>query len=97
MKIYLPHINYTVEVRKYKPEPSLPNAFVWCERIDKNKTVLYLRPKTPAPSIAHELVHVLRYICRDRHMDFTLEEEHMAYIMQYLLGKLTGMEWQTSC
>ena len=40
--------------------------------------------------VAHELIHVLQFICADRNMDFVREQEHMAYIMHYLMGKVYG-------
>lgn len=65
----------------------------WTQRNDKNGCTVYA-PKGESPSgLAHELVHVLWYICHDRHMDFADEFEHMAYLMQYLMGQALGYEW----
>ena len=44
-------------------------------------------------TVAHEFVHVLQNICKDRYMNFDDEIEHMAYIMQYLMGRAFNLEW----
>jgi len=40
------------------------------------------------PIVVHELTHVLQHICERFQMAFEKEEEHMAYIMTYLLDEL---------
>jgi hypothetical protein len=39
------------------------------------------------------LIHVLQFICVDRNMDFTVETEHMGYLMHYLMGQVLGFEY----
>lgn len=94
MKIYLPHIHYTVYVRRFKKHPSLSHALAYTERLDNNSAVLHLPPRQTPGDLAHELIHVLRFICESRNMDFTLESEHMAYIMQYLMAQVLGYQWK---
>lgn len=92
--VYLPHINYTVRFRPFKkPPPSIANAHAWIRRDNNCGCTIYL-PKNETPGgLAHELIHALCYICRDRCMDFDQEFEHMAYLMQYLMGKALRYEW----
>ena len=93
-KIYLPHINYTVTIKRIKPPPdSIPLARAWVQRLDKWGCNIYLGEKDSPCTVAHELIHVLQYICMDRHMTFENEFEHMAYLMQYLMGCMFGYEW----
>lgn len=92
--VYLPHINYTVRFRPFKKPPaSIEHAKAWAKRDDKNGCTVYFAAKETPCGIAHELVHVLRHICIDRHMLFDDEAEHMAYIMQYLMGQALGLVW----
>lgn len=96
MKIYLPHINYTVTVKQLKnPPEELLHCQAYAESIDKNNCIVYLdlKKKINAGDLAHELVHVLQFICLNRNINFTLEQEHMAYIMHYLMGKILGYTW----
>ena len=97
MSLYLPHINYTVRVRDMKslPKPHGSQTTVHACIIYEGKhgSTVYLPTKPAPPMVAHELTHVLFHICRERHMDFLSEEEHMAYIMQYLMGQILGYKW----
>jgi len=93
MKIYLPHIHYTVYTKPLKAHPSLKYAQAWTERTNRNTSTIYLPKKTNDGDLAHELIHVLQFICEDRNMNFLLEQEHTAYIMQYLMGKIRGYTW----
>ena len=95
MKIYLPHIHYTVYVRTFKKAPdSVSSALAYTENIDNNSCAIYLGKKCHVGDVAHELIHVLQFICLARNMDFRLEQEHMGYLMQYLMGRLLGTTWK---
>lgn len=94
-KIYLPHLNYTLFVRKMKvPPEEIPNALAWFQSIDENSSAIYLAKKEVPGDIAHELIHVLQHICLHRNIDFIRETEHMGYLMHYLLGKVMGYSWR---
>lgn len=98
MKIYLPHINYTVYVKQinYKRLPDqIRHAKAFVKRDDMYGCTLYidLKKKTLPADLAHELVHVLQFICLDRNIDFPVEQEHMGYIMHYLMAEITGYSW----
>lgn len=94
MKIYLPHLNYTIFVKPFKKAPDvMPNALTYCERINNKSCNIYVSKKNIPGDLAHELVHVLQFICIDRNIDFTSETEHMGYLMHYLMGQIMGYEW----
>jgi hypothetical protein len=95
VKIYLPHINYTVHVFTLKKRHKiLPNAKAYAQKGENGKSSAIYLPSKPTPgTVAHEVVHVLRYICEARDMSFLLEEEHMAYIAQHLTNEILGYEW----
>ena len=40
------------------------------------------------PLFAHEVMHILTFICEDYHMEIGQEHEHMAYLMTYLLENI---------
>lgn len=92
--VYFPHINYTVRLRRFKPPPdSIGTAMAWAQRDDKWGCTIYL-PKVETPGdAAHEFIHALQWICQDREMLFEREFEHMAYMMQHLMGRVFGYEW----
>lgn len=94
--VSLPHINYMVRIRPLsdvkRPRPGADYQ-AWTVRDNRRCSTVYL-PQSCAPSLlAHEIVHVLRYIVLDRHMTFEHEFEHMAYIMQYVMGQALGFVW----
>ena len=92
--VYLPHIDYTVHFRRMTAPPaSIPNAVAYIQRLDRNSCAIYTREYTRVTYLAHELVHALAFICEDRRMVLEEEFEHMAYIMQYLMGRALGDEW----
>lgn len=91
MKIPIPHLGYTVIHKPFTSAPkSIPNARAYVVHNNSNSCTIYSDKKATAPDLAHELVHVLQFICLDRNIDFRIEQEHMAYIMGYVMGKITG-------
>lgn len=89
MKIYLPHLHYTVFVRRFKRVPEgLTIAEAYVKKLDNHSCAIYLPKKNEPGDLAHELIHVLQFICESRNMDFCLEREHMAYLMHYLFGRI---------
>ncbi len=93
MKIYLPHLDYTILTKSFKRHTGVPNARAYARRIDASTVHLFLPKKNMPGDLAHEVVHVLQYICNDRDMDFVQEQEHMGYLMHYILGRLMCHEW----
>ena len=41
-----------------------------------------------SPWVAHELVHVLQILCEKINATFQNEQEHMAYLMHYMMEEL---------
>lgn len=95
MKVYLPHINYTVFIKTFEKSPKeLSSAKAYTAKgADGKSCVMYLPKKVTPGTVVHEVVHVLRYICEDKNMSFLLEEEHMAYIAQYITNEALGYEY----
>lgn len=93
MRIYLPHINYYVQV-KFLSGKTVFKAVT--KKDSENQCTIFLskREKNNSPLIAHELVHVLQFICDSRLIDFVHEQEHLGYIMQFLLGRILGYTWK---
>ena len=97
MTIDLPHINYKIHVKEYKSPPdSIPNALAYVKRNDMYSCTIFIKKgqRKVAPDLAHELIHVMQFICLDRNIDFCTETEHMGYTMHYLLGKIMGYKWE---
>ena len=96
MKIVIPHIAYTVYVKDIDKNP-YGNSIAYAWKLDENSCELFfkknLKPKD-APTVAHELVHVLQYICEGRGIDFSSEREHMGYIMQYMMNEILGYDYK---
>lgn len=94
-KIIIPHLGYRINVKKFKPSPTLENAIAWVHSINSNECDIYLQgtSKQYYATIAHEVVHILQFICLNRNIDFTLEHEHMGYLMQYILNEITDYKY----
>lgn len=94
--IYLPHIHYTIRIRAYKTPPNeIGSALGWTDHNKSGTCTVYLPKRKPSPGdVAHELIHVLQYICVDRNMRFELEQEHFGYLMHYLMGQVLGYSYR---
>lgn len=62
---------------------------------DENTTLIFIedikntvKKVEMSPWIAHELVHVLQILCEKIQAKFENEQEHMAYLMHYLMSEL---------
>jgi hypothetical protein len=94
MKIYIPHLNYTITVKEPKnPPKELYNPKAWVHSEGSKGCTMYITKKPLPSDLAHEVVHVLQFICLNRNIDFTTEQEHMGYLMQYIMGEILGYEW----
>lgn len=100
--VCLPHIRTTVhflDLSKLKDVPITGSAYtikmgddpykidicVFIKNIKSStKKIMWM------PIIAHELVHVIQLICSEIQTNIQEEQEHMAYIMTYLMGELLG-------
>lgn len=101
MKIKINHIGYTVTIKKRQDflkseryDSSFDRCPCVCERADSNNSIIYIdNPKKNIVSLAHEVLHVIQYICSDRHIDFIDEKEHCAYMLHYILNTIIGDEY----
>lgn len=95
MKIYLPHIHYTVTVRDFKKfKGGGFSGQAMTEKVDKNNCILWLpHPIKANGTLFHEVTHALQFICEARNMDFVQEQEHFGYIAQLITNKLLGLEY----
>lgn len=92
--IFIPHLKYQIKVKQI-PLPSkrpagMESVGAYTTFYDDQNCTIFLPKRPPIRVIAHEVVHILRQMCIERNMDFTQESEHMAYVMQYILGKILG-------
>lgn len=71
--------------------------FVCCaEDTDKSNATIYIDfpiRKNTLPSFCHELIHVMQYICAHRYISFVDEKEHIAYMYNYILNEVMGLEY----
>lgn len=95
MKIQIPHLNYIVYVKDgYHNEfGNLPS----CERLDFSSCCIHMPKKmrNQATTVAHEVVHAVQFIAEARHINMVLEQEHIAYMVQYIMAKIMGVQLMT--
>lgn len=95
MKVYIPHLNYTVHKKTFKTAPpELPFAKAYVRKVDKNTCFIYVSEKIDPPTLAHELIHVLQFIYEARSIDFIQEQESTGYLFGWLMGKMMGYSYQ---
>lgn len=98
IEIYLPHLHYTIYVRLNSTVfLNRQGSECACEGIDKSSLRLHFRSKPKPhnfPSVAHEVMHAVQWICQARAIDMVREEEHCAYIMQYILNQILGYKYE---
>lgn len=94
-KIQIPHLNYTVSVKPRSAFKSPNPGFALTENIDRHNAIIYIdNPKNYPCTVAHEVIHVLGFICETKGIVFENEREHMGYLMQYLMGQILGYEYE---
>jgi len=94
--IIIPHLGYTVKIRPFKNAPEeMPNALAFVKSETPHTCTLYLdfSKHMEAGDIAHELVHVLQFLCLHRNIDFVTETEHMGYLMGWMMGVIFNREY----
>ncbi len=102
MKIKIPHIGYTVTIQDIKTAKGeardfLSKGYLACaHRVDLNNSTIYvtlpIKVKDHA-TLGHEIIHVLQHICDSRGIEFIHEQEHIAYIYQYIFNEATGYKY----
>ena len=98
MNIYLDYLFIRIEV-SFKSRNFLNERGIECaaEYIENGHIKLHFRNKPKFkdfPSVAHEVIHCLQWIAKDRNIDFTKEEEHFAYMMQFILNRIFGFSYE---
>ena len=98
VEISLDHLFYRIEV-SFNSKDFLNERGIECatEYIENGHIKLHFRSKPKYidfPSVAHEVVHCLQWIAKDRNIEFIKEEEHFAYLMQYILNRILNLEYR---
>lgn len=102
MKIYLPHINYTLHVKdiskgKGEVKEYLKTKVACHIKINECMSEIYVKlpiKQKDVTTLCHELIHVLQNISHTFDINFSNEEEHFAYMFQYMLNKILGYEYE---
>jgi hypothetical protein len=101
MKITIPHLKYSVEIKDIKKGDKTYtdklNVRAYAERDDSNKTTIYIKlpiKRDELSTLCHELIHAMQNMCQDRNIRFENEEEHIGYIFQYLINEILGYEYK---
>lgn len=94
--INLPHLTYQVYFYTGKDIPkncSNEGSIAWTVK-GENSSAVCIREKIDAQPtlLAHEIMHVLQFLAHERNMDFLQEQEHFAYLMQFLLAEMLGVK-----
>lgn len=89
----IPHLNYKVYYGISSKEFTgrQEKSFAFAENTNKDvATIIFRKQPTTLDSatIAHEIVHVLQFICRRRNIIMEDETEHMGYLMQYIFNEI---------
>jgi hypothetical protein len=104
MKIYIPHLHYTINVRDVKNAYELKewrktnhNAKMSAQDVSSNEANIYVIfpiKDLHAGSIGHEIVHVLQFISNNRGIDFVNEQEHFGYLFQFIFNKIYNRRYE---
>lgn len=94
--IRIEHLAYTVKVRDIKKEENLNKWVMFVRKINNYECILYI-PKELSiedmPTLAHEIVHCLQYIAEARNIDMIQEQEHIGYLMCYIMNNVLGFRY----
>lgn len=97
MKIELPHIGYTVHIKDRRVSKRAASTMhAATERMSAHSATIYIPlplKRQDEPTLVHEIIHVLQYICESKHIDFVQEQEHMAYIANHIFNRALGYHY----
>lgn len=91
--IDIPHLGYKIAVIIEPKEFTgrQEGSIMFAENSGKDIASIFFRKK-PTPSqagiVAHEIMHVLQFMCRNRNIAMEVENEHMGYLMQYIFQNI---------
>jgi hypothetical protein len=89
--IFIPHLDYEVHVKpiaKVKDRPE--NCCAFARNTSFGVVELYFAPWVSAPTVAHECMHAVQFICSRKRIDAVEEMEHAAYLLDYLIARVLG-------
>lgn len=98
IEIFLDHLFYRIEV-SFSSADFLNQRGHECatEYVENGYIKLHFREKPKDihfPSVAHEVLHCIQFIAKDRGIDIIEEREHCAYMMQYILNRILKMHYE---
>lgn len=98
-KILIPHIFYEVELKDLSkaPQEIKDHNYFACVQKKRFKSIIWCTlpiNEKNIPTLAHEIVHVLQNICFDYSIDFVTEQEHTAYMYQFIFNSLIGYKYE---
>jgi hypothetical protein len=88
----IPHLQYTIHIKQLKQIPAQLQSTInaYAENTNRFTATIYCKKTISPPDLAHEITHVLQWICYNRLINFVHESEHCAYLMCYMMGKAMG-------
>ena len=92
MKISIPHLSYTITLKDaYRKDM---DGHPCCERISNGECIIWMPKKVrkEVTTLAHEVTHALQFIAHSRDINMVLEQEHIAYMMQYIMAKILNIK-----
>lgn len=94
----IPHLNYKVYYGISSKEFTgrQEKSVMFAENTNKNTgTIIFRKKPTELESgtVAHEIVHILQYICKRRNITMEDEIEHMGYLMHYIFNEIYDREY----
>lgn len=94
MKIKIEHLNYTILVK----EPDKNDKFhAYVVKDSDDQCTMYIhRPikLVDTTTLAHETLHCLQFMSEVKGIDMVAEKEHMGYLLQHIMNKVLGLEYQ---
>ena len=96
--IDVPHLGYTVRVKRLRRgvDGADPGWIAYAKDVGGGVAELYFNEWCSPPTVAHEVVHVVQYICRRKSIAMVKEMEHVAYLTDYLTAKVLGYRPDTT-
>ena len=97
--IPIPHLGYKViyGVNPKEFTGRQEKSLMFAEDTNKNAGAIIFR-KTPTDlesgTVAHEVMHVLQFMCRRRNICMEDETEHMGYLMQYIFNEIYNRRYE---
>jgi hypothetical protein len=96
--VEIPHLRFTVhfmDISKLKGVPIKGSGYT-CVMEDKSICIFIeniaetVKDINHIAWVAHEIIHALAIMCEELGMKIEEEQEHMAYLMHYLLTEVIG-------